>query len=73
MFYVDDSQAVSPMSEENNVNGCMTDSLWGMASVAKQVELIGNQKTCFGRINWLGSGDPDAPINLRSRQNSYWL
>ena len=35
--YVDDSEAVSPISEENNVHGCLADSLSGMATVAGQV------------------------------------
>ena len=63
--YVDDSEAVSPTSEENNVHGCLADSLSGMATVAGQ---IGSHPGCLGRVHWLGSVDHDS---FRSRQNSY--
>jgi hypothetical protein len=54
------------MSEENNVHGCLADSLSGMATVAGQ---MGSHPGCLGRVHWLGSIDHDS---FRSRQNSYW-
>ena len=65
MPYVDDSEAVSPISEENNVHGCLADSLSGMATMSGQ---MGGHPGCLGRVHWLGSVDHDS---FRSRQNSY--